>query len=196
MKKSILMAAVLMAAAASQAVTLNWAANATTSKLFGLTTGVNLTTTAGSSETASMSVYYLLATDLTAVQSTTDEATVAGLAKATASGQVSTSTGAAGRFGASTVITGSDVGVSYFARVFATIGGQDYFMDLKNLNTSYFTTTKTGIDTVTETLGWGTAVYGGATGVQGDFNKWVLVPEPATTALALAGLAMLIRRRK
>ena len=195
MKKSILMAAVLMAAAASQAVTLNWGGNGSTAKLYGLTAGANLTVGPGS-ETVGMTVYYLLATDLATVQSTTDEATVAGLAKATAVGQTSTSTGAAGRFGASTLVTGSDIGVNYFARVFATIGGQDYFMDLMNANTSYFTTTKTGNDTTTELLQWGAATYGGATGVQGDFNKWVAVPEPATAALALAGLAMLIRRRK
>ena len=45
----------------------------------------------------------------------------------------------------------------------------------------------------TDTFTWATTASGAS---YGGASTWVAVPEPGTTALALAGLALLIRRRK
>ena len=197
MKKTMMMmATALFAVVSVQAVALNWTGNGTTAKIYGLTSGTIMTTGAGS-QTAGMTAYYLLSSDLVTVQSKTAESDILALAKATASGQTATSTGAAGRMGGSTTVSASTAGVSYFVRVYATFSGADYYMDLKDANSAYWTTTKTGDDTVTESLAWSAATYGGATGVSGDFNKWVaVVPEPTSMALLAMGVVALGLRRK
>lgn len=198
MKKTIMMMIVALAVTSASAVSLKWGGNVPASKITGLA-GESLTVGAGS-QTANLTVYYLVSTDLATVQALTganSESSVAALAKASASGQTSTSTSATGLLAASSTVAGSSSGVNYFARVYGTFSGKDYYMDiLGGVGTGgYWTTTKNGDSTVSETLAWAAHTYGG-TGVAGDFSKWVAVPEPASAALALAGLAMLIRRRK
>jgi hypothetical protein len=195
-RKVLLSIASVFIALSCQAVSLNWSGNGATAQLLD-TTGGSLTVGAAS-ETASIAVYYILASDYAAVSGITDKTTVSGTyAKATAIGQTSTSTAAAGRFGASSAIIDSSAGVDYYARVYATVDGGQYYMDLKNGGTTaYWTTTVNGDNTVTEVLGWNAAPYGGSIGVAGDFNKWIAVPEPTSMALFGLGAAVLGLRRR
>lgn len=191
------LAVIIVAVGNAQAVSLNWASNASNSKMLN-TTGGAMTTGVGS-ETASITAYYILASDYGTVAGITDQSTISGTyAKASAAGQTASSTSASGRFaGSLPTILNSSSGVEYFARVYATMGGTAYYMDLKDGGTSaYWKTLKDGDNTVTESLGWTAATYGGATGVAGDFNKWVAVPEPTSMALFGIGAAVLGLRRR
>ena len=125
---------------------------------------------------------------------------------ATANGQTSSSSGAAGRVAASTSITEyENSGVSYFARVYTKFDGKDYFMDVfaGSGNNGEWVTTQSGGANVQEKLAWAEGTYGGGlTTVVGTKNTWIgvttqpEVPEPATGALALAGVALLFKRRR
>ena len=200
MKKTIAITVTMLVAASVQAVTLTFSGNSAANKFLGLTDTHVMTTGAGS-ETASMTAYFLLASDLTDIltEGIIDEADflALNLVKTTASGQTATSTSASGRVVTSLGISNSYAGVDYFVRIYATLDGKDYFMDLKNGgDTAFWTTAKDGANSVSEILGFSDAVYGGDTGKLGDWNKWVAVPEPATAGLAIAGLALLFKRRR
>ena len=209
MKKTIAIAFAMLAAASVHAVTLTFAGNTSTTVIYGLTDTHTLTVGAGS-ETASLAVYYILASNLGELDGTgllgegligKDDFLDLGIDKAISKGQTSTSTTASGRFATANGIPGSVAGDQYFVRIYATFGGQEYFMDLKDQGTgAFWITTKTGNDTISEALGWTAPaagdIYGGDTGKLGDWNKWVAVPEPATAGLALAGLALLFKRRR
>lgn len=174
MKKTMMIAAtMLLVVAGSQASTLKWNGNGTTAAFKGLSNVAM--TVGGSSQTASMIAYYILAADLPTVQNAIRsevDFVALGKAKATGIGQTSTSTSAAGRFAGSLPgITGSAAGIVYFVRVYATFGTKDYFIDVKNGNSAYWLTSVSGPDATPETLSWAATTYGGATGVNGDFNK-------------------------
>ena len=191
-----------LAVANASAVSLSWGNNIPmASALFGLTSGSTLTYGAGS-QTASIVVYYLLATDLATVQGYTGadgKASVAALAVTGATGMSTDNSMAAGLFGGSTPsVQNSSSGTDYFARIYATFDGTEYYMDvLGGKGTGgYWTTTKSGANTESEMLAWENGTYGGSVGAAGSFNTWVPVPEPATAGLALAGLALLFKRRR
>ena len=206
MKKSLLSLCTLLLAFSASAVTVSWSANGNNSRFYGLTSGTALTAGAGS-ETASITVYYILYSNyasLVAEGDSLDEASFQNLnlAVATAAGN-STSANAAGRIGTSSATAANTAsGVDYFARAYATIGGDSYFMDIFGGSGSggVWTTTQNGDATVVEKLAWANGTYGGGTSdVVGTANKWVAVndiPEPATGALALAGIALLFKRRR
>jgi len=182
MKKMIMILAAICAGTMVQASSVNWSAVAT-ADAFKFTGGVTFTTGAGS-QTASMTAYFLLlgdAGDLTTAGGRTE---AAGLAKATAAGQTSASTAAAGRMGVSTTVAGNVLANTvYFARIFVTVAGSEYFYD-----SASWTTVSGGTSTIIETLAW--------TGKGGTQTWTAVVPEPTSMALLALGVAALGLRRK
>ena len=187
----------------ASAVTISWNASGTNSKLFGLTSGTGLTY-GDPSETSSLVMYYFDYANYDTIiglgKVEADDDTLKSYVVASAVGQSSTSSGAAGRVKASTKNTAyTDAGSSFFARAYATLGGQTYFIDLFGGDQSDGTwkMTASGDARTTQAFGWSNGTYGGATATSaGTKNAWVAVPEPSTAALALAGLALLLKRRK
>lgn len=199
MKKTLLLTLVFLVAVA-QATSLKWNGNKATSAFTG-PTGTALTAGAGS-ETASISVYYILYSNWDAVTSLGNSATAADIESyvvATAAGN-STSDKASGRVGTSSSTTKfTDSGVSFFARAYATIGEKSYFMNVfgGNGTDGVWTTTVSGDEATPENLAWKDGTYGGSVSTSATSrNSWVAVPEPSTAMLALAGLALLIKRRR
>jgi hypothetical protein len=191
MKKMMIMTVVLGMAFASQAVTLRWGGNLATSSFKNLSGSAM--TTGASSETSSMLVLYVLASDYAGFTAGTTKAAVTALAKSTAIGQASTATSAAGRFAQSSNRLGSSAGIDYVARVYATFGGNEYYLD----NITGWKTALSGTDVTIETLAWSVATWGGATGTFGTQNVWVnTVPEPTSMALLALGVAAIGLRRK
>ena len=203
MKKFLTMAVVAMAMSAS-ATSVFWGANTSNSKIFGLTSGTTMSVTG---ETASMTIYYLLYSDYDAIlalgkvaASELKDTNGDSYVMATAKGQTSTSSGAAGRFQKSSTVTAFETsGVKYFARAYATFDGKEYFVDLFGgaETDGTWATTLAGDESIQEQLAWSNQSYGGSTSTSvGTKNSWVAVPEPSTAMLALAGLALLIKRRR
>ena len=155
-----------------------------------------------SSQTASMTMYYFDYTDYDTIVGLgkVDASALSSYVVATAAGQTSTSSSAAGRVKTST--TNKDYttsGNSFFARAYATFDDKTYFIDLfGGAGTGgTWTMTQSGDESAKEVFAWSAGTYGGATATAvGTKNAWVAVPEPSSAALALAGLAMLIKRRK
>ena len=192
---------ILLAAMSASAVSVSWGASGSKAAMKGLTSGSALST-GTDSETANLRVYYMLYSDYNTVKGlglVTADA-LADYVLATANGQTSSSSGAAGRVAASSSInTYENSGVSYFARVYTKFDGKDYFMDVfaGTGSDGEWITTQSGGANVQEKLAWAEGTYGGATATAvGTKNAWVAVPEPATGALALAGVALLFRRRR
>lgn len=194
----------LIVAVTASAVTLNWSANGSNAAIKGLTSGAAMSTGA-TSETASLALYYFKASDYD---------TIVGLGKVQASalssyvvaettGQTSDSSGASGRVKASSKSTDfTAAGATFFARAYATFSGTTYFIDLFGGagNGGVWEMTKSGDQSASESLAWVAGSYGGSTSeTVGTKNAWIstaAVPEPATGALALAGIALLFKRRK
>ena len=85
-------------------------------------------------------------------------------------------------------------GTSVYGVMFVYTSGTDKWYNLGNLYTFDTTDNATYYNQALDTFTWkdSTIASNASTSAQG----WTPVPEPATAALALAGLAMLIRRRK
>ena len=91
------------------------------------------------------------------------------------------------------------VGDEFYLRLFATFSGKDYYMDIFAGNVfgegfALTDVTAQGSNVFT----WGQVSHGG-TGTAGTAGKWIestAVPEPATAGLAIAGLALLFKRRR
>ena len=202
MKKTILALAVIVSAISASAVSISWNGNGTNSKFFGLTEGTTMSVGSGS-ETAGMKVYYILYSNYETVKALgkVEASEIETYAVATASGQTSGSAGAAGRVAGSTATTAfTTAGVDFFARVYTAFEGKTYFMDVFGGagTDGVWTTTQSGDESAQEKFAWvNSTSYGGSTSTSvGTKNAWVAVPEPSTAALALAGLALLLKRRK
>ena len=202
MKKTFLAIALFASAFSASATSLSWSAVGSNAKLFGLTSGAALSVGAGS-ETAGLKAYYILYSNYDAVVALGKvEATeIETYAVATAVGQTSASAGAAGRMGGSTTTTDfTTANNSFFARVYTSFEGKTYFMDVfAGAGTGgVWTNTLSGDESIQEKLTWTNSTnYGGKTSeTVGTKNAWVAVPEPATASLALAGLALLLKRRR
>ena len=165
-------------------------------------------TVGANSETASMVVYYFDYSDYDAIiglgkvkASDLDDYVVA-----TAAGQTSTSASAAGRVKQSTTNTEYTTAENkFFARAYAIFNEQTYFIDLFGGSGTggVWVNEKSGDQSVLEQFAWAkgdsaaASPFGGSTSTSvGTKNAWVAVPEPSTAALALAGLALLLKRRK
>lgn len=185
----------------ASAVTISWNGSTTTSALKGLTSGAGLSVGA-SSETASLVLYYFDYADYDTIigLGKVEASDVASYAVATATGQTSTSANAAGRVKASSTNTDyTTADNSFFARAYTSFGGKSYFIDLfgGTGTDGTWTMASSGDARVSEKFSWSDGTYGGATSTSvGTKNAWVAVPEPSTAALALAGLALLLKRRK
>ena len=190
-----------MVCSTASAVSVSWAATGANSKLFGLTSGTTMTV-GDPSQTASITMYYF---------DYANYDTIVGLGKveasalstyvvASAAGQTSTSSGAAGRVkGSDTNTDYTTSGNSFFARAYATFDSKTYFIDLFGGSGTggVWTMTQSGDQSAKQAFSWSNATYGGATSdTVGTKNAWVAVPEPSTAMLALAGLALLIKRRR
>lgn len=191
MKTSILAIATLFIAASVQAATINWGNNGTTSPLVGLDGVTKLTSATGTAAGLAVTLMYLEdgMTSYEGVAAVDLGGTTASMSTKTA-GLLSNASDVY------TLGTHYSTGAEFFIRATATFGGTDYYMDIFQNNTygDTFTTAAT-LNTGSDTFAWSAASYGG-TGVVGDAGKWIAVPEPATGMLALAGVAMLIRRRR
>ena len=190
-------------AVSASATSITWSGNGANAKLFGLTSGSTLSV-GPSSETASLTVYYLLYSDYDAIKDLgkVEASELESFIQASVKGQTSTSTGASGRFAGTTtaVTTFTEAGVSFFARAYGTFEGKTYFMDVFGGSSAdgTWTLSTPGDASAQEKFSWVNSTdYGGKTSTSvGAKNAWVAVPEPSTAALALAGLALLLKRRK
>ena len=188
----------------ASAVSITWSASGANQALRGLTSGTAMTV-GNNSQTASMTMYYFDYADYDTIVGLgkVDASALSSYVVATAAGQTSTSSSAAGRVKQSTFNNDyTTAGNSFFARAYATFDDKTYFIDLfgGSGTDGVWTMTQAGDESVQEKFSWVTpssGTYGGATATAaGAKNAWVAVPEPSSAALALAGLAMLIKRRK
>jgi hypothetical protein len=180
MKKMIMILAAISAVTMVQASSLRWNSVGAADAL-KFTGGVAFTSGAGS-QTASLMAYFILAADAGTLTTAGGRAEAAALAKATAAGQ--TAAAATGRMAGSTIVAGNTLaGVAYIARVFVTVGGQEYFY-----NTTSWTSASGGTSTLVEALAW--------TGKGGTQTWTAVVPEPTSMALLALGVAAIGLRRK
>lgn len=202
MKKTLLAIALCAISLTASATSIMWSAVGANAKLYGLTDGATLSVGTGS-ETAGLTAYYILYSNYETIKAlgAVEASEIESYAVATAAGQTSSSAGAAGRLGTSTSTTAfTTAGVDFFARVYTSFEGKTYFMDVfaGSGTDGVWTTTLSGDESIQEKLSWANSTnYGGKTSTTvGTKNSWVAVPEPSTAALALAGLALLLKRRK
>ena len=185
----------------ASAVSISWSATTANQKLFGLTSGTVMTTGA-SSQTASIVMYYFDYADYDTIVGLgkVEASALSSYVVASANGQTTDNTGAAGRVAKSSTNTHYETsGNSFFARAYATFDSKTYFIDLFGGNGTggTWTMTSSGDSRVSEKFAFADATYGGSTSTTvGTKNSWVAVPEPATASLALAGLALLLKRRR
>lgn len=194
MKKTMAMFAVATVAFSAQAAQINWGSQG------GLFNGAEQMRTSNGYSTTAYLVYLGTSGASWGGFDATAPIAVGGdvLATATATtlGTVSQTASPYGFNWGDTVGAGSDVmtdGVSTFGVVFISTGGafgatlHYYLSNTFTVDTSD-TTLPGAWDSGTSTFAYGQAVPSGST--------WTPVPEPGTAALALAGLALLIRRRR
>ena len=202
MKNKLLIAAIFAATCmTASAVSINWSGTGANSRLYGLTSGASMTLGAGS-QTASMVMYYFDYADYDTIINLgkVDASALSSYEVARATGQTSTSASAAGRVAKSTSNTDyTTTGNSFFARAYTVFNDKTYFIDLFGGSGTggVWTMQQSGDEAAKEVFTWSNATYGGATSdTVGTKNAWVAVPEPSTAMLALAGLALLIKRRR
>ncbi len=205
MKKISIATLVLGLCVSAHTVSLSWSASGATAAIYGLNPGTTMTYGA-TSQTSSMIVYFFNYNDYDTIigKGKVEASEVSSFAVATATGNPADNASAAGRIKASTATTSfTSEGNNFFARVYATFDEKTYFIDLfaGGGTDGVWTNAKSGDQSVQEKLAWSApptgSTWGGSTSNSvGAKNTWVAVPEPSTAMLALAGLALLIKRRK
>lgn len=183
MKKMIMMLIAVSAVTIVQASSVSWSSVASADAFKNLSGGA--LTTGASSETSSLTAYFMLVSSAGSLTAAGGRAEADGFDVAFAVGQTSTSATFAGRLQVPAVRVPGDTPAKteFFARVFVTIAGKDYFYD-----TAKWTTTG-GAATVQENLSW--------SGKGGTVASWTaVVPEPTSMALLALGVAAIGLRRK
>ena len=189
MKKIISLATVALLAVSAQSASINW--GNTTSSLIRDLSGTAMTSAMATTAGFTITLMYLD----NGMDSYPGVASVGAAVTPASFGK----TPGALQSASDSYTFGTDytTGDQFFIRATATFGGQDYYMDIFEGNTYGNTWAIAGTDnSAGDTFAWTAGTYGGPAGTAGTSGTWVPVPEPATAALALAGLAMLIRRRK
>ncbi len=184
MKKILTLASVaFLIAATSQAATINW----------GNTTGTLITTLGGGGITqtqavdANLTITLYNITDGSALQTLSGSSAISGMTAG-----LMINAGVSFTYGDGPTSTGEND--QFMVMLTATFAGTDYYMDIYQSGTTPWTFTGTDNSAI-QAFSW-TAGGGGGPGTVGQTNVWIPVPEPASGMLALAGAAMLLRRRR
>ena len=178
MKKIMIAAAIVCAAAMSQAAQIVWG-NASTSKIVGLDGSTAITASNWSS--------YNITAQLMMVGAEGDS--IFASASAPSSMSAGVIQNATQTYTYDTDATNGD---KFYAILKMTVDGKDYQMIVDN-NWAITASDNTGKDTFT----WAAGTYGGL-GTEGQKNVWVAqsVPEPTSGLLLLLGMAGLALKRK
>lgn len=188
MKKAIILGLMMLSTSIIQAATIAWG-NTSSSQLVGVDGSTSITSVNAGSY--SLVVQLINFTDGSVVDQTLSGSTAINSMTA---GVLS---GATLNYTYNSVPAhGINSGDQYYVHLTATMGGQDYYMNVFNNNTAnnYWAITAIN-DSGTDIFSWSAATYGG-TGIAGDAGKWIAVPEPTSLALlAIGGGLVGLRRR-
>ena len=179
MKKLMIAAAIVCAAAMSQAAQVTWGNSGSASGLYGIDGTTKLTSALANTYAFSIA---LVDSDGNAVQTLSGKSAINSMT----SGQLQ---GATWTYTFDTDATTGDA-FSILAKM--TVDGKNYEMVIDN-SWAIAATDNTGKDTFT----WAAGTYGGL-GTEGQKNVWVAqsVPEPTSGLLLLLGMAGLALKRK
>ena len=189
--KKLLTVAFAMAMCLSFGASIKWEVAVTSIKSFTVDSATG-TITDGTTNLAGANLYFFLGevTSEAAKEAFTD----AGFNGSAISGatllETATSLGGGNKPAGVTPVANDNISSSaanMFSLVVSYKYGEDYFYKV-------VTGSQVGYETVGSPLPPTTLMVFSAAAVQG--SKWTAVPEPASAMLALAGVAMLIRRRK
>ena len=182
MKKLLIAAAIVCAAAMAQAAQVKWI-NSASAKIVGLDGSTALTSTAAGNNNFVISL--IAAADDSVVQTLSGSAAI---------NSMSAGVLASGSTWSYTFNTDATTGDAFYILATMTVDGKNYEMTINPSPNAIAAVNNTGTDTFT----WAAGTYGGL-GVEGDTGKWVAqsVPEPTSGLLLLLGVgAMALRRRR
>jgi hypothetical protein len=183
MKKLMIAAAIVCAAAMSQAAQATWVNVGNTSGIYDLDGTTTLTSTLAGTYALEVSLMQVAAGGDKAVQTLSGKSAINSMT----AGQLAS--GAAWSY---TFDVDATTGDEFYILLSMTKDGKNYEMIIDN-NWAIAATDNTGKDTFT----WAAGTYGGL-GTEGQTGKWVAqsVPEPTSGLLLLLGMAGLALKRK